>query len=1033
MPPPAASAAATPGRWARSKGITRCNGAGGRSQPQTPAEYRGVRSDHLSIAPTHRRPAALAGVDSAGSAASPPTRKARTRFACPPMTPSPARFHSVLGTRSPLRFSLTPPSLTPPRLATQAATPDGTSDAEGDGPLMQSGAFAAAAATAGAAGTAPGRFAMGAPDTPRREATRSALGMGVPSAFVAAGTPAGGGGKRASDSGPSTPLHLHAAHRDLPPSPEGSGGWRAPVSMFARRSSNDSSDEEDGGLDTSQADHASFEPSVQQVRAVLDFSVDANSPVRRSPAFRRLSTEGRRLSLDCLSVSDDGGDASACNPTAHMTAPKVCRRSMGSGTASPARPVTPANSVAGGRDSLDHSDGAQGAMSMDDGVRARSVPAARRGQHKSSRSDDTEEPPMQPPRHRRRSGLGATQVGPSETTRGHTSASAAHQRARGGRHPPPIVSMNSLSDTKVLFTLAAARRPPLSRMSAGAPANNAARGSPGGSGCHLCRLSEGSYAGRLSTGGGRPSTGGAPSSGSGVWHNTSGTGSPTPSDWDGGTSRGGDSALAGASDLGVGDLGEEEEDDFLFDDQFEYLQQLGSGSFSTVYRVRNRADGEEYAVKASKKSFRTRTERRLLLREAEVASRLGEHKHVVRYFRAWQDQRFLYLQVELCSQGTLRHFAELECRRLRQRALPEAAVWAMTAQLADGLAHIHAAGLIHLDVKPENIFVAADGTLKIGDLGLAVAPDEWEEQEGDAVYIAPELLQGIAAPPCDMFSLGLVCYELAAGVLLPTEAPTGTDAWHRLRQGELPFPPDLQRSALLQDTVTRCAAPNPMQRPSARLLATTALAHWHGPAAVADDASMGVDGADAPPAHALVLSRAQGLAHAVQVPAHHTLSPDGVPAAPALERAPATPFASNVARVAGQHASGDSLGNGRQRMSTDEETSLQPTRCCSSQDRLSTSGRPPHFPSTAKELPSPVPFPSSLGDLTAPVGPLPPRPALHPVNHTMPLAFAPGLTIRADIAETAGDAWTVQKDCGDVAMATVSPITPATPGAPWDP
>lgn len=66
------------------------------------------------------------------------------------------------------------------------------------------------------------------------------------------------------------------------------------------------------------------------------------------------------------------------------------------------------------------------------------------------------------------------------------------------------------------------------------------------------------------------------------------------------------------------------------------------------------------------------------------------------------------------------------------------------------------------------------------------------------MYIAPELLQALPSTSCDIFSLGLVLYELAAQLDLPTEAPSGSEAWHRLREGELPFPPAPECSAALK-------------------------------------------------------------------------------------------------------------------------------------------------------------------------------------------------------------------------------------------
>ncbi|KAG8460842.1 hypothetical protein KFE25_010897 [Diacronema lutheri] len=396
------------------------------------------------------------------------------------------------------------------------------------------------------------------------------------------------------------------------------------------------------------------------------------------------------------------------------------------------------------------------------------------------------------------------------------STRARENREMSPPRPPSLMHMGSLADTKVLFTLAqparSRRQPPPRAPGSHSPlprrpsaAELSMDGQPSGGRMSDPSGARGSY-------GGRASSGGATACGA----------SPAPSTG-GGTVDGGD------------DGGDEAEATFLFDEQFEYLHLLGAGSFSKVYRVRNRADGREYAVKASKRLFRTRNERKLLLREVENSQLLGEHAHIVCYYRAWQDQRSLYLQLELCERGTLRaHVASIVEHATHAGAataggvgsarvgLPEGQAWAFTAQLASGLAHIHAHGLLHLDVKPENILVTRDGMLKIGDLGLCVSAGEWEEQEGDAVYIAPELLQARPSSLCDIFSLGLVLYELAAALELPTLAPSGSDAWHRLRAGELPFPPTPERSAALKELVLRCCAPAPSARPSAAALEAAA-------------------------------------------------------------------------------------------------------------------------------------------------------------------------------------------------------------------
>eukprot|EP00894_Picocystis_sp_ML_P000984 jgi/Pico_ML_1/51501/g2524.t1 len=101
--------------------------------------------------------------------------------------------------------------------------------------------------------------------------------------------------------------------------------------------------------------------------------------------------------------------------------------------------------------------------------------------------------------------------------------------------------------------------------------------------------------------------------------------------------------------------------------------------------------------------------------------------------------------------------------------LLEEDIWTIGYQVASGLAFIHDNGVLHLDIKPDNIFISADGTYKIGDFGIAItnAYEDWEE--GDGAYLAPELLNDLAEPTtaADMYSLGAMLYECATGTTLP--------------------------------------------------------------------------------------------------------------------------------------------------------------------------------------------------------------------------------------------------------------------------
>ena len=258
---------------------------------------------------------------------------------------------------------------------------------------------------------------------------------------------------------------------------------------------------------------------------------------------------------------------------------------------------------------------------------------------------------------------------------------------------------------------------------------------------------------------------------------------------------------------------------FRFDDHFNWQGKLGSGSYSDVYAVSLKRDGNErFAVKCSKKTFRSRNERAEFLREIELANEMPLHPNVVAYYRAWQEAQVFYVQMELCTGGTLRHIMNREGKALMEFN-NEHRVWEIILHICRGLHHIHSNCVIHCDLKPENILVSADGAYKIGDLGQAVKTRLWNEQEGDPKYLSRDLLEGRPSPMADIFSFGMLLYEIASGELLPGHG----DHWDFLRSGTVP--PPSQCSAHLQDLIVTTMSADPNHRPpAAQVLNVTAMA-----------------------------------------------------------------------------------------------------------------------------------------------------------------------------------------------------------------
>lgn len=202
--------------------------------------------------------------------------------------------------------------------------------------------------------------------------------------------------------------------------------------------------------------------------------------------------------------------------------------------------------------------------------------------------------------------------------------------------------------------------------------------------------------------------------------------------------------------------------------------------------------------------------------------------------------------MELCDNGSLDVFLQ-EYGRLAK--LDEFRVWKVMTELSLGLLHIHDSGYIHLDLKPANIFISFEGTLKIGDFGMAsVWPvPAGTEREGDREYIAPEVLSSQQYDkPADIFSLGLVILEVAANIVLPQNGLS----WQKLRSGDLSDAPRLSSSDIvsfipkdistqrerpecqyigqggLDRIVKQMLAPDPLNRPTAKQILETNEVAW---------------------------------------------------------------------------------------------------------------------------------------------------------------------------------------------------------------
>jgi serine/threonine protein kinase len=257
------------------------------------------------------------------------------------------------------------------------------------------------------------------------------------------------------------------------------------------------------------------------------------------------------------------------------------------------------------------------------------------------------------------------------------------------------------------------------------------------------------------------------------------------------------------------------QDDYL-GNNFVDKHVIGHGSFAVVYKVKDLKDNKYYAVKVAKNPFHGEKDRINQLEEVNIWWEIGNNDNCVQLHQAWEQNGILHLQLDLCNGGSLQDY--LETTGL-QSTLPESQIWKILLDICKGLEHVHKLNIVHLDIKPANIFIkkSEDGklVLKIGDFGLArkcpVPPNTG--LEGDKVYLAPEVLGDDGyETSADIFSLGLILVEMASNTYLPD---TGV-YWQDLRKGNITLCENLEHASNeLLDLIKKMIDPNPKLRPTA--------------------------------------------------------------------------------------------------------------------------------------------------------------------------------------------------------------------------
>ena len=198
-------------------------------------------------------------------------------------------------------------------------------------------------------------------------------------------------------------------------------------------------------------------------------------------------------------------------------------------------------------------------------------------------------------------------------------------------------------------------------------------------------------------------------------------------------------------------------------DRYEIKDLIGSGGMAEVYRAFCHKMQRTVAIKVLKEEYNDNADFiKRFTQEALAAAQLS-HPNLVNVYEVEHTDGFYYIVMEFVDGITLKEYIHQKGKLEQREAI------GIAIQVANGLAEVHRRGIVHRDVKPQNMIISSDGKVKLADFGIArVVSTETMSQEamGSVHYISPEHAQGKATDArSDLYSLGICLYELVTGTV----------------------------------------------------------------------------------------------------------------------------------------------------------------------------------------------------------------------------------------------------------------------------
>ncbi len=236
----------------------------------------------------------------------------------------------------------------------------------------------------------------------------------------------------------------------------------------------------------------------------------------------------------------------------------------------------------------------------------------------------------------------------------------------------------------------------------------------------------------------------------------------------------------------------------ILNNRYQLENRLGSGGMATVYRAKDLMLERPIAIKILRSDYsQDPAFRERFRQEAKAAANLS-HSNIVTVHDFGLDHQRLFIVMEHVPGHTIKDLIDNRGRFTIEKAIP------LMVQACAGIGYAHRAGLVHCDVKPQNILVSPDQRVKVTDFGIAralasIQPDERTDIVwGSPQYFSPEQAAGHApSPASDVYGLGVILYEMLTGQL-PFTAQTSQEL-ARLHRTTDPPPPSRYNPAISPD------------------------------------------------------------------------------------------------------------------------------------------------------------------------------------------------------------------------------------------